>query len=63
MKKPTPLLVKLGAIAVHAEEFFSPTGHQFDRNAIEGLLADHEVQQFLHDPDMRVFLPLKRPRP
>jgi hypothetical protein len=52
--------IKLASIAVHVEEMFSSDGHDFDRKAIEGLLADPEVRAFLDDPDNEVFLPRKR---
>lgn len=54
------LTIKLASIAVHADELLSPEGHDFDRGAIVGLLADPEVRAFLDDPANRVYLPLKR---
>jgi hypothetical protein len=56
------LLMKLGSIAVHAEELFSPDGRQADKSALLGLLADAEVQEFLQAEEMRVLLPVKRAR-
>lgn len=52
------LLVKLGSIAVHAEEMISPTGHHFDRAALQTLLDDAEVKQWIKD--MGVYMPVKR---
>lgn len=57
------LTIKLASIAVHAEEMLSPTGHEFDRHAIDGLLLDAEVRALLDDPKMAVFLPVKRAAP
>jgi hypothetical protein len=58
LKPSLSLLVKLGSIAVHAEEFFSPGGHEFDKHALDTGLHDQEVQQWLKD--MGAFLPVKR---
>lgn len=58
LKPEIPLLLKLGAIVVYADEFLSETGSNFDLRAIEGLLRNEDVQQWIKD--MRVFLPLKR---
>lgn len=54
------LTIKLASIAVHAEELFSPDGHELDKGSIEGLLRDPEVRAFLDDPKNAVLLPLKR---
>jgi hypothetical protein len=54
------LLIKLAALAVHAEELLGSDGHEVDKGAIEGLLADLEVRAFLDDPNNAVLLPLKR---
>lgn len=58
---PQPsLLVKLGSIAVHAEEYLSPKGHDFDRVALDQLLADPEVQVWRAQMDKLAMLPRKR---
>lgn len=54
------LLLKLGSIAVHAEEMLSPDGREADRRALLGLLADQEVRRFLDAPENQVLLPRKR---
>jgi hypothetical protein len=56
------LLMKLGSIAIHAEELLSPDGREADKSALLGLLADAEVQEFLRSEEMRVLLPVKRAR-
>lgn len=55
------LLAKLGAIAVHAEEYLSPDGHSVDKTALENLLADEEVQTWLKS--MGALVPKKRKQP
>lgn len=54
------LLVKLGSIAVHAEEMMSPKGHEFDKAALDTLLEDPEVKEWLEAMDRLAFLPKKR---
>lgn len=59
--EPTPaVLVKLGSIARHAEELLSPGGHEFDHNAIEGLLNDSEVREWMDTADRLALLPVMR---
>jgi hypothetical protein len=59
--KPSPsLLVKLGSIAVHAEEYASPKGHPFDRDALKTLYADPEVIEWRKQMDAMAMLPVKR---
>lgn len=57
---PLSLKVKLGSIAVHADELLSPSGHRVDEDAIRGLLADPEVQMFLAQGHGAALLPVKR---
>lgn len=58
LKPGLSLLSKLGSIAVHAEEFLSPKGHEFDLVALRSLIEDVEVKQWMKD--MKVYLPVKR---
>jgi hypothetical protein len=58
LKPGLSLLVKLGSIAVHAEEMLSPEGHVFDTVAINKLIDDPEVKTWIKD--MKAFLPVKR---
>lgn len=60
MKPPIGILVKLGSIAIHAEELLSPKGHDFDRVALQSLLDDPEVKEWLAVMDKMSFLPKKR---
>ena len=52
------LLVKLGSIAVHAQEMLSSSGHAFDRIALQGLLEDMEIEGWIES--MGVYMPVKR---
>lgn len=54
------VLIKLGSLAVHIEELLSPYGHSFDRSAIESLLTDPELKEWLVKMDKLAFLPKKR---
>lgn len=54
------LLSKLGSIAVHVEELLSPKGHAFDRTALEGVLKDPEVVEWLSAMQGMAMLPVKR---
>ena len=60
MKPGIALLVKLGSIAVHAEEYLSPKGHGYDKVALEQLLADPEVRAWIAAMDGMAMLPRKR---
>lgn len=61
MLTPTvSLLVKLGSIAVHIEELQSDDGHAFDRIAVQSLLNDPEVVEWVRHMDKAGFLPKKR---
>jgi hypothetical protein len=65
-KQPNPLspsialLVKLGSIAVHADEYLSPGGHRYDTIAISALLQDEDVQEWMKEMQKMAFLPVKR---
>jgi hypothetical protein len=56
------LHLKLASLVVHCEEMLSPGGHDFDRHAIQGLIADPEVRAFVATFDP-VLLPVKRKAP
>ena len=60
LKPSVSLLVKLGSIAVHADELLSPSGHAFDRVAIQQLLLDPEVSSWLSEMNKEAMLPIKR---
>lgn len=60
MKASMTVLLKLASIAVHADELLSPDGREADKSAIRGLLADPELKAWLGDPELQVYLPLRR---
>jgi hypothetical protein len=60
IKPELPLLVKLGSIAVHAEELLSPQAHAFDHMALRTLLESADVQAWLKQMADMAFLPVKR---
>lgn len=58
---PTPaLLCKLASIVVHSDELASPTGHDFDRVALESALNDPEVKDWLAAMTASGMAPVKR---
>lgn len=59
--QPSPsLLSKLGSIAIHVEEMLAPGGHEFDLAALQTLLADTEVRDWLAAMEALAMLPVKR---
>jgi len=59
--KPTPaLLCKLGSVLVHADELISSKGHAFDRHALEQLVNDPDVKEWLAQMDALAMIPKKR---
>ena len=60
LSPPASILCKLGSIAVHAEELLSPSGHDFDRAALQTLFDDPEVKEWLKQMDMLAMIPRKR---
>jgi hypothetical protein len=60
LQPPASLLVKLGSIARHVEELRSPDGHGFDERAIDALLADPEVRDWMAAADGLALLPVRR---
>jgi hypothetical protein len=60
MKPDLDVLVALGSLAVHIEEFLAPGGHQFDKVAMEQCLNNPKVKAWLQGMDKLAFLPKKR---
>ena len=56
---PSPLVIKLMSLAVHAEEFIE-TAEDADALAVQGLLADPEIVAEREALDRMALLPLKR---
>lgn len=58
---PSPaLLCKLGSLIVHADEGRSMLGHAYDWTAFDSLLADANVQEWIHAMQRLAMLPVKR---
>lgn len=60
LKPSASVLVKLGSIAVHSEELLSPKAHHFDAKALEDLLNDAEIKEWLKQMGKLALLPVKR---
>jgi len=60
LKPEVTVLIKLGSIAVHADEYLSPKGHEFDVVALKALLEDPEIVEWLEEMNKMAFLPVKR---
>ena len=59
--QPSPaLLCKLGSIAVHADEMMSADGHDFDKIALQGLISDPEVADWIKQMNAMAMVPRKR---
>lgn len=54
------LLVKMGSVAVHADEYLSADGHDFDRIALQSLLKDPEIVGWLEGMRSMAMIPEKR---
>ena len=59
--KPSPtLLIELGSLIVHYEEFLSPDGRHIDKEVIDELRGRPEVDEWFREMDRLAFLPVKR---
>jgi hypothetical protein len=63
MHPSASLVCKLGSIAVHAEEFLSVGGHEFDKAALSALLQDSGVKAWLDSLGRMGLVPVKRSYP
>lgn len=58
---PAPsILCKLGSIAVHAEEYLSAGGHDYDAQAILSGLQDAQLREWFEQMNAQALLPVKR---
>ncbi len=55
------LASKLASAVVHADELTSPQGHQFDVDALRGIIKDPEVVAWLKS--LGALAPVKRTKP
>lgn len=60
LKPNASVLSKLGSIAVHADEMMSTDGHVFDKYAMQQLIDDPEVKEWIASMDKLAYLPKKR---
>jgi len=59
--QPEPsVLAKLGSLLVHFEEMMGNDGHHFDKIALQSLIDDAEVQEWLESMRAMAMLPVKR---
>lgn len=59
--KPSPqLLIKLGSIIVHYEEFLSKDGHEFDKQTIDAMMKQEDVKEWFDEMSKLALLPAKR---
>lgn len=57
------LLCKLASIVVHADELTGPAGHQFDQVALQQLIFDPEVKEWMAAMTAAGMAPVKRLTP
>lgn len=57
------LAAKLGSILVHVEEGRSGAGHAFDWHAVDALMADDAVLEWMRALQKMALVPLKRSKP
>lgn len=60
LQAPTTVMIKLGSIAVHVEEYLSPAGHVLDFVALRSLLDDPEIKEWLAAMDKLALVPRRR---
>ncbi len=60
LKPSASLLCKLASIAVHADEMLSPSGHDFDRQALKTVVGDAEVTAWIAAMTKVGMAPVKR---
>lgn len=60
LNPPPSLLIKLGSIIVHYQEYLSAHGHDFDKTTADSLSKDKEVSEWMKQMDKMALLPKKR---
>lgn len=59
--KPSPqLLIKLGSLIVHYQEWTSSDGHALDKAAIDSIENSDDFKEWIKQMDDNAFLPKKR---
>ncbi len=60
LNPPSTVLIKLGSIIVHYEEWTSKNGHEFDKTTIDSLMSDISVKKWFEQMNDLGLLPVKR---
>jgi len=60
LKPSAQLLIKLGSLITHYQEWTSDKGHQVDKSAIDSIESDPDFKQWMKQMNDNAFLPLKR---
>ncbi len=60
LKPSVQLLIKLGSIIAHYEEWTSKTGHEFDKITIDSIMNEEDVIEWFKGMRELSLLPLKR---
>jgi hypothetical protein len=59
--RPTlAVLCKLGSLAAHTKEMMNNRGHAFDLNAIQGLIADPDLNAWMEEMQKLALVPVPR---
>lgn len=59
-KPDIKLLIKLGSIITHYEEWTSKSGHELDKTTIDSLMQEPDIKQWFEEMRKMALLPLKR---
>ena len=57
---PKQVLILLGSIIVHYEEWTSGNGHEFDKTTIDSLMNNPNVKKWFEEMNTMALLPVKR---
>lgn len=60
LKPDVGLLIKLGSIIVHYEEYNSSNGHFLDLQTVESLMEEEDVKEWFEGMSKMALLPQKR---
>jgi hypothetical protein len=60
LKPSIQILIALGSLVVHYEEWTSPNGHAMDKNTIDSIRNQPDVKEWFEQMRKLTFLPLKR---
>lgn len=60
LNPPLALIVKLGSIVAHLDEYLSPHGHPLDLEAAKSGLSDPEVKAWMEAMSDAALLPRRR---